>query len=75
MTDSDARRGVGMERSWPDYDCPECGESIWYDGFDDATTVDGQGEYRSVAHCGVCEFVAISRHDGPHTWEGDDASH
>lgn len=57
------------EPKWPDYPCPECGEEIWYWGFDDATEVRGQGEYRSVAHCGICEFVAISRAEGPHRWE------
>lgn len=54
---------------WPWYDCPECGRYVWYDGFDDATEVRGQDEYRSVAHCGICEFVAISRTEGPHTWD------
>lgn len=46
---------------WPHYDCPECGQDVWLDGFDDATEVRGQGEYREVRHCGVCEFVAIRR--------------
>ena len=57
---------------WPDYPCPECGEEIWYDGFDDATTVEGQDDYRSVAHCAICELVVVSRHHGPHLWDGDD---
>lgn len=52
-------------RPWPDFDCPECGSAVWLDGFDDATTVRGEGDYRAVAHCGVCEFVAVSRHAGP----------
>lgn len=49
--------------AWPDYPCPECGNDVWLDGFDDATTVDGEGEYREVRDCGVCEFVAIRRVD------------
>lgn len=58
-----------QEEKWPWYDCPECGDYVWYTGFDDATEVRGQGEYRSVAHCGICEYVAVSRAHGPHTWE------
>ena len=55
-----------MSSEWPWYDCPECGCNVWIDGFDDATTVRGQGDHRSVAHCGVCEFAVVSRANGPH---------
>lgn len=49
---------------WPGYPCPECGNMVWLDGFDDATTVAGEDEYREVRHCGVCEFVVIRRNGG-----------
>jgi len=44
---------------WPDFDCPRCGSKVWHNGFEDVTTVPGQGEYRDVNHCGVCELVVI----------------
>lgn len=46
---------------WPDFACPNCEEMRWVRGFDDATTVAGEGEYRVVAHCGLCEFVVVGR--------------
>lgn len=45
----------------PDYDCPECGNDVWISGFDDATNVRGEGDYRDVHHCGVCELVVVRR--------------
>lgn len=57
---------------WPTFPCPECGEFVWLDGFDDATTVRGEGDHRQVRHCGVCEFVAIRRYDGEDAAEGDE---
>lgn len=53
------------EDAWPWFDCPECGHNVWLDGFDDATTVKGEGDYRIVRHCGVCEFVAIRKTCAP----------
>lgn len=45
----------------PEFDCPFCEEDVWLNGFDDATTVRGEGDHRDVRHCGVCETVVIRR--------------
>lgn len=53
---------------WPDFECPRCSSDVWLSGFADTTTVDGEGDYREVHHCGVCELVVVrqvSRDDRP----------
>lgn len=52
----------------PDYPCPFCGETLWPDdedkhcwlgGLPDATTVPGEGDYRAVHHCSICETAVV----------------
>lgn len=53
-----ASRGRIRSPTWP---CPDCGERVWLEGFADATTVRGQGQTRTVHHCGVCELTVVRR--------------